>query len=364
MAEPRRVNRHAWWKALRGSNLPPRARLLAFVLSTWMAADGTKCYPGQDAIAAACGWTDPTTVRRATTELEDAGYIQVVRYGGIRAPGRSQKTHRYWPTVPTDQSGSPARLETGDQSGSGARLVDAETDDQSGSPAREDSTTSPAPEHDWSPGPVRQNGRTSPANQHDQSGSPARQGFQGRELPSLNNPPPARAREDDFPPPPDELAAGTKGEDQLLDHLTRKLALDIRRPNDDLRRALAARLADGWTVTQLAKRIDQDRPEQIKSPRNWLTEQLAGLAAVESPRCVKERADAKAAALQAEWDERERRLAESSDRMADARALVDALDPDQRAELEAKALADHPNPRLVPSNTLMLEVADLARQDR
>ena len=343
MTPRQRVNRHAWWKALRASDLPPRARLLAFVLSTWMAADGTKCYPGQDAIADACGWTDPTTVRRATTDLEEAGYLEVHRYGGIRAPGRSQKTHRYWPTIPTDQSGRAARLEP---------------DDQSGSPAREVDATSPAAEPGWSSRPVVQDSRTSPAFQPDQSGSCARQGFQGGELPSLDNPPRARAREADSPPPPTETAGPERGtnKNEPLDHLMRRLGLDIRRPTDELRRNLAACLAGGWTVPLLVKRLDHDRPETIVSPRGWLTDQLGALSRQESPQQRRRRVDAEIAARDQAAAAEDAALAEAERRLDQAARHLDSLPDDERADLEAKARSQFPHPDLVPRKSMLAEV--------
>jgi hypothetical protein len=308
-----------------------------------MAADGTKCYPGQDAIADACGWTDRTTVRRATTELEDAGYIEIVRYGGIRVPGRSQKTHRYWPTIPADQCGRRAALEPDDQCGSSAAL---------------DTPTSAAGEPHWSPGPVRQNSPTSAAEQPDQCGSAAAQGFQGEEVPSLDNPPHTRAREDDFPPPPAELTTANEGgkKNQPLDHLIRRLGLDVRRPTDELRRNLDACLAAGWTVPLIVKRLSHNPPETIHSPPGWLTDQLGALSRQESPQRRRQRVDAEIDARAQAAAVEDAALAEAERRLDEAARHLESLPDDERAELEAKARGQFPHPDLVPRKSMLAEV--------
>lgn len=99
-----RVDRITWWQSIRTSSLPHGVRLLALTMSTYMDPDGSRCFPGQDALAEACGWKDARSVRRALTVLEDEGYVLVERYGGQRAnEGRQQATHRYVPTVPVDE---------------------------------------------------------------------------------------------------------------------------------------------------------------------------------------------------------------------------------------------------------------------
>lgn len=94
------VSRIEWWQAIKASALPPSARLLALVMSTYMDPDGSRCFPGQDALADACGWSDARVVRKWLTPLEAAGFVAVEQYGGKRQEGRTQATHRYVPTLP------------------------------------------------------------------------------------------------------------------------------------------------------------------------------------------------------------------------------------------------------------------------
>lgn len=165
-----------WCDAIVGEptpgRLPPRARHLALTLATFMNPDGSRCWPGQERLAAALGVTHPSTVQRATEALEEAGFLEVVRYAGGRSPGaggRGQRSHLYVPVLPPDQSRN------------GAEQMD---EDQSRSPAEQNT------------GPVPQRCTTSPAAVHDQSRSAA-----GR--PSQDHPKTTtttRARDDDPPP--------------------------------------------------------------------------------------------------------------------------------------------------------------------
>lgn len=189
----------------------------------------------------------------------------------------------------------------------------------------------------------------------------------GPARPDPTRPNPTRAPAgSDFPAPPADVDHSAGGEGQIEQQTRRlagwlKLTLKRRLP-DDLTANLARCLDGGWTLAQLRKELEAERPETIGAPTPWLAGRLGDLASRQSPQRARERADAKVVEQQAAWADQDRRLAESGDRMDAAQRLVDSLGPDQRAELEAKALAAHANPKLVPKTTLMLEVADLARQ--
>lgn len=108
------VSRIEWWQAVRASSLPPRARLLAFVMSTYMDPDGTRCWPGQDALAAGCGWSDARSVRKAMQVLVAEGFVQVEPFSGPRPDGRTQATHVYRPTQPpNDQAAQQVQEDIG-----------------------------------------------------------------------------------------------------------------------------------------------------------------------------------------------------------------------------------------------------------
>lgn len=64
-----------WQRALRSADLPPRAKFVGLVLSTWCGMDGTGAHPGNARIAAVTGM-GIRTVGRALAELRDAKFIE------------------------------------------------------------------------------------------------------------------------------------------------------------------------------------------------------------------------------------------------------------------------------------------------
>lgn len=183
------------------------------------------------------------------------------------------------------------------------------------------------------------------------------------------DPTPPRAP-DDFPPPPttpphdDGGGSTATPQDQTRDlagrvgltRLPKRLPTDL---TDTLGRCLAA----DWTIDDLAKAIADEGTAGVTAHAPWLTARLAKLAGQPSPAAARRRQQAIVDRQRAEWAAGDAALTESDDRMADARTLVDSLDPDVRADYEAKVLAGAKAPHLMPKLTLMLEVAELARQD-
>lgn len=92
------VDRITWWTAVRRSELPPTARLVALVLSTYMDPSGARCWPAQTTVAEGAG-LGRRTVQRALGELHAGGFLEVRQYGGP-GTGRGQRPHVYVPTIP------------------------------------------------------------------------------------------------------------------------------------------------------------------------------------------------------------------------------------------------------------------------
>jgi hypothetical protein len=80
-----------WRDAIRDSALDRTAKLVAFVLATFMNRQG-HCYPSQDTIAAGGSLTD-RAVHLATSRLERSGFLTVER-----SKGRS--SHSYLAALP------------------------------------------------------------------------------------------------------------------------------------------------------------------------------------------------------------------------------------------------------------------------
>lgn len=324
----KRIERHAWWKALKGSTLSPQARHVALTLSTYMLADGSRCYPGQDAIAVACGWANERTVRRALTELEEAGYIEVERRAGVRQEGRSGTTHRYWPTIPdgpTNRTHAPAR--NNDLPDPPARMNDQPTGHQS----PEESDDQP----DISDGPT---GHLRTTNRTPESAKGSSTKGSSTEGPTRAG---ARVREDS--PTDNGHAAGGGDQQQQIENQARRLAskLDInltRKIRKDLLQALARCLDNGWTVVQLSQHIDRNRTGNIRHPPGWLTDQLKAFAEQPSPRRIRERIDSNVVSLRQALDSHTAEWSRVDQDNAQRRERLDALDPDAYEQLREQAV--------------------------
>jgi hypothetical protein len=85
-----------WRDTVRDSDLDKTAKLVAFVLSTYIDSDG-RAFPSQDTLAAGASLSD-RAVAMATERLERAGFLIIERSRGLRS-------HRYivaLPTTPND----------------------------------------------------------------------------------------------------------------------------------------------------------------------------------------------------------------------------------------------------------------------
>lgn len=89
-----------WRKAIveSGLFLGPTARLVAFVLSLHMDADGGSCYPSLDTLAWETGLHRRTVIRQLA-ELELEGWIRV-EHGGSPRGGRKEP-NRYAAAIPS-----------------------------------------------------------------------------------------------------------------------------------------------------------------------------------------------------------------------------------------------------------------------
>ena len=88
----------SWRNAVRDSELDRTAKLVAFVLSTYMDGHG-QAYPSMSTLAegASLGLNRATT-RAAVARLESAGFLDVFR-------SRGRGSHRYEATLPTEHPG-------------------------------------------------------------------------------------------------------------------------------------------------------------------------------------------------------------------------------------------------------------------
>ena len=221
-----RVNRNDWWKAIRTSNLTPQARLLALAMSTFMNTDGTRCYPGQAALANACGWSGSRTVRRALTELERTGYIEIERFAGSRQEGRTQRTHRYWPTIPEPRpTGHQRPPEQPDQPDTHDRLDPVDNPRPTGH-------TRPVSDDDQPDIEPRPTGHQRPTNR-----TPVSDNQASTDQAITHHAP---ARDDDIPPPPPGWTGhnGGRTKDQQPHDLWNRVVEHIATRNGHVRRAL------------------------------------------------------------------------------------------------------------------------------
>jgi hypothetical protein len=77
-----------WRNHVRDSDADPTARLVALVLSTYMAADGNSAFPSKATLARGCGLTSTRAVDAAINRLEAAGLLTV-----RRSPGHAPNTY-------------------------------------------------------------------------------------------------------------------------------------------------------------------------------------------------------------------------------------------------------------------------------
>jgi Helix-turn-helix domain len=76
--------RTRWVAAVRDSDLPSTAKLVAWALGSFMNAEG-ECYPKRETIARAAG-LHPTTVKRTLSELARRGWVSRCQGGGRGHP--------------------------------------------------------------------------------------------------------------------------------------------------------------------------------------------------------------------------------------------------------------------------------------
>jgi len=92
--------RFEWERIVRRIRMPKPVKLLAFVLSTYADADGSRVRPGQDALAAVTDDTDRNVRRLLKVLKDDLRLIEQTSRGGGR--GGSKRTTVYRLTLPTD----------------------------------------------------------------------------------------------------------------------------------------------------------------------------------------------------------------------------------------------------------------------
>jgi hypothetical protein len=217
------LSRIEWWKALRESSLPSNARLLALTLSTYMDSDGSRCFPGQTALASDCGWSDARSVRKALDVLKREDYIKVKRFAGPRSGNQVQATNQYVPIAPSpsDQSEPQGR----------------EKEDQPEPEGRQEDTTNR---------PSGATDRPSDANQ------PELQGRQRLHDLTINLPTSAAepiVRHVEAQP------GGAGFLDQVLEHLPLPFARQVDRRDRKLSKAGCAAVDRGWEPRQLANEV-------------------------------------------------------------------------------------------------------------
>lgn len=142
-----------WQELIRGArDLPLATKGVALLLATWGSVDGTDIFPGEVALAAACG-VQTRQVRRHVKTLTDCGYVVLEQHGGS-AKGYANRYRLAAPAdlldrVVEDEHGRPAHAPA-DADDAGSPDIDdrREPADVIGSPDIEGSNTGHrAPEH-------------------------------------------------------------------------------------------------------------------------------------------------------------------------------------------------------------------------
>lgn len=97
--EPASVSRYEWERWVRRCILPSSTKLVAFVMATYAARDGSRIFPGVTRLAATTGLSE-RTVRTALGNLRDVGLIERVYPGGRRGTQAFADVHRL--AIPAD----------------------------------------------------------------------------------------------------------------------------------------------------------------------------------------------------------------------------------------------------------------------
>lgn len=97
--EEARFSRYDWERWVRRCVLPSSTKLVAFVMATYAARDGSRIFPGVARLAAVTCLSE-RTVRTALGNLRDAGLIERVYPGGRRGQMAFADVHRL--AVPAD----------------------------------------------------------------------------------------------------------------------------------------------------------------------------------------------------------------------------------------------------------------------
>lgn len=96
--EPK-ISRYEWERWVRRCILPSSAKLVALVMATYAARDGSRIFPGVARLAATTGLSE-RTVRTALGTLRDVGLIERVYPGGRRGTQAFADVHRL--AIPAD----------------------------------------------------------------------------------------------------------------------------------------------------------------------------------------------------------------------------------------------------------------------
>ncbi len=94
-----KVSRYEWERWVRRCCLPSSAKLVAFVMATYAARDGSRIFPGVARLAETTGLSE-RTVRTALGILRDVGLIERVYPGGRRGTQAFADVHRL--AIPAD----------------------------------------------------------------------------------------------------------------------------------------------------------------------------------------------------------------------------------------------------------------------
>lgn len=298
------VPRIEWWTAIRGSSLPPLARLLALTMATYMDPDGTRCWPGQDALAAACGWSDGRSVRQHLKVLEREGFVDVERFAGPRRDGRAQATHRYRPTLPKPDQPERAFQEN-DETNRNERSGRTATNRSAGATKRNAGADQPEPEGPQPPQDLPKDLPTRAADAPETNGHA-------------------------------QVERGGEGSDAQLRDLAERLGLDLGAVTERLRDAWAKLEAAGWTVDELAvdPRLARTLPEKTERPAALLAYRLEEVVGSFPPAVARERRRAaELDAAEARGYERAHLSADEDEALTDARGLYPNDEEAQAAQV-------------------------------